>query len=163
MSATPAQALPDACRRFAAAAQAAGLAVDIRVHGQTTRTAGEAAVACGCSVGQIVKSLVFRACADKRPVLLLVSGANRVDETVVAELLGEPLERPDAAFVREATGYAIGGIPPLGHARRLDTLMDEDLLAHSTVFAAAGTPNAVFAVAPRDLLGAAGARAARIR
>jgi prolyl-tRNA editing enzyme YbaK/EbsC (Cys-tRNA(Pro) deacylase) len=154
--------LPDACRRFARAAAAAGLPVAIVVHAQLTRTAQEAAEACGCGVGQIVKSLVFRTRGAARPVLLLVSGANRVDENRVAALLGEPVERPDAAWVREVAGFAIGGIPPLGHARPLETWMDEDLFSHSTVFAAAGTGNAVFPVAPLDLLAAAKARRARL-
>jgi prolyl-tRNA editing enzyme YbaK/EbsC (Cys-tRNA(Pro) deacylase) len=147
----------------AAAAQARGLARDINLQEVPTRTAEEAATACACDVAQIVKSLVFRGKASGTPYLLLVSGANRVNEKSVAAHLGEKLERPDAAFVREATGYAIGGIPPLGHAVQISTWLDEDLLAFETVWAAAGTPNTVFEIAPRVLAQAVGARQISVR
>lgn len=150
--------LKDATRRFAAAAGALGLDVAVVVHERSTRTAEEAAAACGCAVGQIVKSLVFRGATTGEPVLLLVSGANRVDETAVAAAIGEGLTRPDAKFVREVTGYAIGGIPPLGHARRIATWIDQDLLAYDVVWAAAGTPDTVFCVAPAALARTTGAK-----
>jgi prolyl-tRNA editing enzyme YbaK/EbsC (Cys-tRNA(Pro) deacylase) len=108
-------------------------------------------------VGQIVKSLIFKGKSSGRPYLLLVSGTNRVNEKAVAALIGEAIARPDADFVRASTGFAIGGIPPLGHATPLATYLDEDLLQYGTVWAAAGTPNAVFPVDPgrlRDALGA---------
>ncbi len=149
--------LPEACKRVEAAAHTLGLTIDIRLLAASTRTAEEAAVACGCGVAQIVKSLVFRGADTGKPLLLLVSGANRVDERGVASTVGEPLARPDARFVREATGYAIGGIPPFGHATPLATYIDRDLLQHSTVYAAAGTPNAIFALDPRRLAEATGA------
>ena len=152
-----AEALPPAAQRVAEAAARLGLAIDLAVHHAATRTAEEAAAACGCEVAQIVKSLVFRGTASGTPYLLLVSGRNRVDEAVAAGVIGEGMERPDAAFVREVTGFAIGGIPPFGHARPLRTFADADLLAFGHVFAAAGTPNAVFAVAPRALVEAIGA------
>ena len=117
---------------------------------QSTRTAEEAAAACGCSVGQIVKSLVFRGAQSGKPYLLLVSGANRVDEKAVAAHLGEALKRPDADYVRGVTGFAIGGIPPLGHDTPLATFMDETLLTYDTVWAAAGTADAVFPVRARS-------------
>lgn len=143
--------LPAACLRVQAAADAAGLAIRIVVRAEATRTAEEAAAACGCGVAQIVKSLVFVGKQSGKPWLLLVSGANRVDEKGAARHLGEPLKRPDAAFVRELTGYAIGGIPPIGHPVDIATCIDPDLMGFPTVWAAAGTPNAVFEVDPRAL------------
>jgi prolyl-tRNA editing enzyme YbaK/EbsC (Cys-tRNA(Pro) deacylase) len=151
--------LPRACRLVDIAARTAGLAIEIRQMSESTRTAEEAAAACGCSVGQIVKSLVFQGKESGRPILLLVSGSNRVKENLVAREIGEKILRPDAEFVRNATGFAIGGIPPLGHAEPLRTYFDADLLKHPTVFAAAGTPNAIFAVDPAALLQACGAQA----
>jgi prolyl-tRNA editing enzyme YbaK/EbsC (Cys-tRNA(Pro) deacylase) len=123
--------LKPASQRVAVAAAALGLDIRIVTHAQSTRTADEAAAACGCPVGAIVKSLVFQGKASGKPYLLLVSGANRVDEKAVAKLIGEPLKRPDAAYVRDLTGYAIGGIPPLGHDAQLATYFDRDLLAHA--------------------------------
>jgi prolyl-tRNA editing enzyme YbaK/EbsC (Cys-tRNA(Pro) deacylase) len=116
-----------------------------------TRTAADAAAAIGCEVAQIVKSLVFRR-ASGAPVLVVASGANRVDEAKVEALLGEPVGKPDAAFVREATGFAIGGVPPAGHAQPIETLVDEDLLALDGLWAAAGTPRTVFPLTPDELV-----------
>lgn len=147
----------DASQRFRDAAAQQGLTVEVVTMAESTRTAAEAAAACGCGVAQIVKSLVFRGATSAAPYLLLVSGANRVDEAGVAAAIGEALVRPDANDVRSVTGYAIGGIPPLGHAEPLKTFMDADLLAHDRVWAAAGTPNSVFPVAPQRLATAAGA------
>jgi prolyl-tRNA editing enzyme YbaK/EbsC (Cys-tRNA(Pro) deacylase) len=143
--------LKPAAQRVQDALRTKGLASEVRHMAQTTRTAEDAAAACGCSVGQIVKSLVFRGARSGSPYLLLVSGSNRVDEKSVAARVGEPLERPDAQYVRDMTGFAIGGIPPLGHDRPLATYLDEALLAYEVVWAAAGTPDAVFPVAPADL------------
>ena len=140
------------------AARAAGLCVTVVERAQSTRTAEEAAAACGCAVGQIVKSLIFRGQAGGKPYLMLVSGANRLNEAGVAAVLGESLARPDAAYVREVTGYAIGGIPPFGHATPMQVFIDRDLLAFDVVWAAAGTPRAVFAVAPGALADAVGAK-----
>jgi prolyl-tRNA editing enzyme YbaK/EbsC (Cys-tRNA(Pro) deacylase) len=150
--------LQDASLRVAEAARALGLSIEIKALAASTRTAEEAAAACACDVAQIVKSLVFRGGTSGKPYLLLVSGANRVDEAGVAAVIGEPLVRPDARFVREVTGYAIGGIPPFGHATALATFIDRDLLGHPTVFAAAGTPKSIFAVDPRRLAEATAAR-----
>ena len=130
--------------RFVAAAGKLGLVVELKEFADSTRTAEEAAAACGCAVGQIVKSLVFKGRKSGKPYLLLVSGDNRVDQKSVAGQIGEPLDRPDADFVRELTGFAIGGIPPLGHDTPLATFMVEDLFKHATLWAAAGSPNAVF-------------------
>jgi Cys-tRNA(Pro) deacylase len=142
--------------RVRAALQAAGLTADIAEFPAGTRTAEDAARALGTSVAQIVKSLVFL--ADARPILVLASGANRVDVGKLAAAAGaRVIRKADAVIVREVTGYAIGGVPPMGHRRVLPTFLDQDLLAYDVVYAAAGTPTAVFPVAPRALLGAAGA------
>ena len=119
---------------------------------QSARTAADAARALGCRVDQIVKSLVFRGQRTDRAVLVTVSGANRVDEAKVSALIGETIGRADAAFVRECTGYAIGGVPPLGHARALPALIDRELLRFDTVYAAGGTPHAMFPLLPTDLV-----------
>jgi prolyl-tRNA editing enzyme YbaK/EbsC (Cys-tRNA(Pro) deacylase) len=147
--------------RVKAAATTAGLAIDIREMPQSTRTAAEAATACGCSVAQIVKSLIFRKAASREPVLLLVSGKNRVDEQAVKAAIGDALARMDANDVRELTGFAIGGVAPLGSLTPLETYIDADLLGYETVWAAAGAPHAVFAVAPEAL--AAATRASIIK
>lgn len=155
--------LSSSANRFQAAAAAVGLPVQVREMAQSTRTAEEAAVACGVAVGQIVKSLVFTGADSGRPYLLLVSGSNRVDEKGVAAHLGEKLKRPDADTVRELTGFAVGGIPPLGHRTPLPTCMDEDLLQHPVVWAAAGTPTAVFSIDPARLRDVTGARIIAVR
>ena len=149
--------LNPAARRVQAAADALGLEIEVLEMTRSTRTAEEAAAACGCDVAQIVKSLVFKGSDTDTPYLLLVSGANRVDEKAVAADIGEKLDRPDAQFERDVTGFAIGGIPPFGHAERLETYIDEALLAHAKVWAAAGTPNALFSVSPEALAEATGA------
>ncbi|MGO4707282.1 YbaK/EbsC family protein [Microvirga sp. 2MCAF38] len=154
--------LPPAAQRVHDAAQGLGLAITIREMPQSTRTAEEAAAACDCHVGQIVKSLVFQGQDSGKPYLLLVSGSNRVDQSGVAKVIGEALTRPDANAVRAWTGFAIGGIPPFAHETALATFMDEDLLPFEIVWAAAGTPNAVFSVAPKNLSQAIGAKVIRV-
>jgi prolyl-tRNA editing enzyme YbaK/EbsC (Cys-tRNA(Pro) deacylase) len=121
---------------------------------QGTRTAADAAAAIGCEVGAICKSLVFR--VGEEPLLVIASGANRVDEGRFGA------EKADAAFVRDRTGFAIGGVPPFGHVRAIETIVDEDLLAYATVWAAAGTPSSVFPIAPADLVARTGGRVARV-
>jgi prolyl-tRNA editing enzyme YbaK/EbsC (Cys-tRNA(Pro) deacylase) len=143
--------LPASAAKVQRAAIALGLDVAVREMAASTRTADQAAAACGVTVGQIVKSLVFVGADTKTPYLLLVSGTNRVDENGIARHVGEPLTRPDADAVRHITGFAIGGVPPFGHDRPLATYMDEDLLRHDVVWAAAGTPRAVFRLDPRRL------------
>ena len=117
----------------------------------STRTAAEAAEAIGCTVAQIAKSLVFRAEPSGRAVLAIASGVNRVDEAKLAALLGERIGRADADFVRAKTGFAIGGVPPIGHAEPSPTFIDESLFVFDEIWAAAGTPNAVFRLTPADL------------
>lgn len=133
------------------------------VESQTpTRTAAEAAAAVGCQVGQIAKSLVFRTAKTGRPILVVTSGANRVNEWRVATLLKEPLEKAPAAFVREHTGFAIGGVPPVGHPKPIETFVDRDLLGYPEVWAAGGTPSAVFRLTPAELVGITGGRVVKV-
>lgn len=143
-------------RRVREALEARGISAEMVELDRTARSAVEAADALGCRVEQIVKSLVFRGGDSGRPILVLASGPNRVDEASLADLVREPVEKADAAFVREKTGYAIGGVPPLGHAEPAITFVDEDLLRHETVWAAAGHTHVVFGVSPADLLDASG-------
>jgi len=149
--------LPSSARRVADAARLLGLSPHIVTMANSTRTAEEAAAACGCTVAQIVKSLVFRGAQSGTPYLLLVSGKNRVDERKAADVIGERLARPDAAYVRGTTGYAIGGIPPFGHDVPLKTYMDADLLAFASVWTAAGTPHCVMRLSPEELRAKTGA------
>ncbi len=128
----------------------------------STRTALEAAQAVGCNVGQIVKSLIFKGRDSGRPLLILASGANRVDLEKAAAVVGDELDKADADFVRQHTGFAIGGVPPLGHTTALETLIDVDLLQYPQVWAAAGTPNAVFCLSPVDLQRVTGGRVVNI-
>lgn len=123
-----------------------GLDVHVVKLAESTRTAAEAASAVGCTVGQIVKSLVFR--AGEGPVLVLASGANFVDEERLAAFMGTPIKRARADFVRQHTGYAIGGVAPVGHPKPIPTFVDEDLLQYEEVWAAAGDPFTVFAFSP---------------
>ena len=124
------------------------LAFEIKELDRSTRTAAEAAAAVACDVAQIAKSIVFRGAGSGRAVLVIASGANRIDETAVGALLGEKLGKADADFVRRETGFVIGGVPPLGHDRPVATFIDADLLAFGEIWAAAGTPYAVFRLDP---------------
>ena len=144
------------------ALRAAGFANEVVELPESTRTAAEAATALGCAVGQIVKSLVFRAEASGRAVLVVASGAHRVDEKLVAAEAGEPIGRASPDFVREQTGYAIGGVPPVGHPSPLLTIVDEALLGYAEIWAAAGHPNAVFRLTPEELLRMTGGRVVRV-
>jgi Cys-tRNA(Pro) deacylase len=151
--------MPGADDRVAAAAAASGLRISIQRFPEGTRTAADAARAVGCEVAQIVKSLVF--VADGRPVLALISGDDRLDPVRLASVLGaRRVDRADGDAVRDATGFAIGGVPPIGHAQPLPILMDRRLLNHAEVWAAAGRPDAVFSVAPEELRRASGAQVA---
>lgn len=147
--------------RFTAAARQRGLDPDVQRWPEGTRTAEDAAAAVGCDVGQIVKSLVF--VADDAPVVALTSGANRVDLTKLAHAVGADMVRKaDADEVRSATGYAIGGTPPFGYPEPIQVVIDEELLEHDTVWAAAGTPETVFSIDPQELRTAAEAMPADI-
>jgi Cys-tRNA(Pro) deacylase len=128
-----------------------GFDYNVNEHAESTRTAQEAADRAGCQLGQIVKSLIFRGKTSGKPVLVLTSGANRVDEKRISGYAGESISRADADFVRAVTGFAIGGVPPIGHAQKMETYLDEDFLQHETIWAAAGTPNAIFELRTEDL------------
>jgi Cys-tRNA(Pro) deacylase len=143
------------------AAKELGLTLDIVTFAEPTRTAEQAAAAIGCEVGQIVKSLVFT--VGGAPVMALVSGANQLDTRKLAALFGvgrKQVQRADADTARAATGYAIGGVPPFGYTTVMTVYVDEDLTHYDVIWAAAGTPNTVFPIAPGDLLRASGGRAA---
>lgn len=129
-----------------------GLELQVVELQETTRTSADAARAVGCQVGQIAKSLVFRGETTQRPILVIASGSNRVNEKRVGQLISETLGKADADFVRQKTGFVIGGVPPVGHAEKLEIFIDEDLLQYSEIWAAAGTPNAVFKLTPSDLV-----------
>jgi prolyl-tRNA editing enzyme YbaK/EbsC (Cys-tRNA(Pro) deacylase) len=127
--------------------------LEVKEFPQTTRTSAEAAAAIGCEVAQIAKSLVFKGKQTGKAILVIASGVNRVNEKRIALLAGEPIERPEADFVRQKTGFVIGGVPPVGHDEKLETWIDEDLSQFSEIWAAAGTPFAVFKLSPADLPG----------
>jgi len=155
--------LKESARRVQEALDAAGLALTVRQFPASTRTSAEAAAAVGCDVAQIAKSLLFRARDSGRAVMIIASGANRVDEKKVAALLGEKIERATPDFVREKSGYAIGGVPPVGHLEPPLVLLDEDLFALEVIWAAAGTPNAVFQLTPAELQRLTGGQVAAVR
>jgi prolyl-tRNA editing enzyme YbaK/EbsC (Cys-tRNA(Pro) deacylase) len=139
-----------------------GLAFRVVEMPASTRTAKEAAAAIGCSVAQIAKSIVFRGAASGNPILVVASGVNRVNEQAVAGLAGEAIEKASAEFVRERTGYAIGGVPPVGFATPIATWIDQDLLQFEEVWGAAGTPFAVFSLDPRRLAEITGGAVRRV-
>lgn len=155
---------PDASTaRVRDAVRRAGFEVEIREFPEGTRTAADAAHAVGCSVAQIAKSLVFKGERSGRALLVITSGANRVDEAKLAALAGEPVAKADPDFVRAATGFVIGGVPPVGHSQPVDTWIDQDLLGWDEVWAAAGTPRAVFRLAGADLEALTGGKAAEVK
>ena len=129
-----------------------GVALQVIEMPASTRTAAEAAAAANCLVGQIAKSLVFKLQHSGKALLIVASGANRVNESAIGALLGEPIGKADADFVRQQTGFVIGGVPPVGHANALQILVDADLLQYEEIWAAAGTPNAIFRLTPADLV-----------
>jgi prolyl-tRNA editing enzyme YbaK/EbsC (Cys-tRNA(Pro) deacylase) len=137
--------------KIQAALAAFGLDLEVVEFPESTRTAQEAADAIGCSVEQIVKSLVFQRIPSRQPLMIAASGGNRVNEKRIKELLGEKIVRADAEFVKEVTGYPIGGVPPLAHTQPIETFIDEDLLKYEEIWAAAGTPNAVFRLSQQEL------------
>ena len=158
-----AEGLKTSAARVQAALKAQGYGFEVREFPAGTRTSAQAAEAVGCSVSQIAKSLVFRAVETDRSVLVIASGANRVSEAKVAALIGEPIGRADADFVRRKSGFAIGGVPPVAHSEAPLVLIDEELLAHDEIWAAAGTPNAVFRLGPDDLVAITGGRVADVK
>jgi len=137
--------------RVQEALNAIGLQLEVVELPDSTRTSQEAAQALGCQVGQIAKSIVFQTLTSHRPVLVVASGSNRVNEKIISQWVGEEIGKADADFVRSHTGFVIGGVPPLGHTEPIETFLDQDLLQYSEIWAAAGTPHAVFRLAPDDL------------
>ena len=149
-------------RRVQEALGALGLGHEVVDLGQSARTAADAAGAVGCRVDQIAKSLVFRLRESGRALLVVTSGAHRVNESQVAALVGETLDRADPDFVRAETGFAIGGVAPIGHLKPVVTLIDEHLLTFEDIWAAAGHPNMVFRLRPADLVTMTGGRVAAV-
>lgn len=156
------QELSPSAQRVQQALNDLGFSLEVVELPDSTRTAVEAAQAIGCQVGQIVKSLVFKTKRSERPILVIASGSNRVNEKTIKALIGEPLGKADAAFVRQHTGFAIGGVSPVGHIQELQTFIDRDLLEYEEVWAAAGTPHAVFRLAPGNLVKMTGGEVVRI-
>ncbi len=150
-------------RRVQDALNDSGIRFEVREFPESTRTAAEAAEVIGCEVAQIAKSLIFKAKESERSVLVIASGVNRVDEKKLSRLLGEKITRADPGFVREKTGFAIGGVPPLAHSEAPVTFIDNDLLNYDSIWAAAGTPNAVFPLRPSELLDLTGGSLADIK
>lgn len=132
-------------------------------HAESTRTAQEAADRAGCELGQIVKSLIFKGKQSNKPILVLTSGANRVDEKRISKYAGETIGKADADFARAVAGFAIGGVPPIGHVEKIETYLDEDFLQYQTVWAAAGTPNAIFELKTEDLQKMTDGKVARVK
>ena len=157
-----APALNDAAQRVQDALRAAGFANAVIELEVPVKTAAAAAEAVGCTPAQIVKSLVFRGATSGAPVLVVASGANRVSEAKLEALLGEPVRMGPPKFVREVTGYAIGGIPPVGHTQKLDTIVDAQLMTLDALWAAAGHPNSLFSLTPNELVSMTGGRVAEV-
>ena len=157
------QQLSSSARKVQKALQELGMSLEVVELPGSTRTAIDAAQAVGCQVGQIVKSLIFKAKKSQRPILVLASGPNRVDERRIEALIEEPLGKADADFVRIHTGFVIGGVPPVAHLENLETFIDEDLLTYEELWAAAGTPHAVFRLSPLDLVRMTSGKVVRIK
>jgi prolyl-tRNA editing enzyme YbaK/EbsC (Cys-tRNA(Pro) deacylase) len=155
--------LSPSAQRVQNALTAAGFTNRVVEHAQTTRSAKEAATAIGCSVAQIAKSLIFKTRQTSQAILVIASGPNRVNEVRLQDLAGEAIEKADADFAQETTGFAIGGIPPLGHRSPIKTYIDEDLLKFAEIWAAAGNPNAVFRLTPHELMAMTGGEVVSIK
>ena len=159
---TTPRTLSDTAQRVQEALRAAGFANTVIELEVAVKTAAAAAEAVGCKPAQIVKSLVFQGVTSGVPVLVVASGANRVSEAKLQALLGEPVRMGPPKFVREVTGYAIGGIPPVGHVQKLDTVIDAHLLTLEGLWAAAGHPNSLFSLTPDELIRMTGGRVAEV-
>jgi prolyl-tRNA editing enzyme YbaK/EbsC (Cys-tRNA(Pro) deacylase) len=159
----PPNGLSASAQKVQDALHALGLELEVVELPDSTRTAVEAAQAVGCDVGQIVKSLVFKGKRSEKPILVIASGANRVDEKKLEALIGEPLGKADAEFVRQQTGFVIGGVPPVGHTQVVQTFIDVDLLQYAWAWAAAGTPHAIFRLNPADLARMTGGQVSDIK
>ena len=155
--------LSRSARRVQDALASQGFTFQVTELPDSTRTADDAAAAIGCTVSQIAKSLIFRGERTDQPLLAIASGSNRVDEARLSELVGEPITQATPNFVRDCTGFAIGGVPPVGHATPLTTWIDEDLMQHEVIWAAAGTPHAVFDLNPTALPDLTGGTVTRLK
>lgn len=155
--------LSSSARKVQEALNARGFSSQVVELPDSTRTAKEAAQAIGCGVEQIVKSLIFKGKQSNKPILVVASGPNRVNEKRLGQFAGEPITKADADFVRQHTGFAVGGVPPLGHAEPIQTFIDEDLLLYDEIWAAAGTPFAVFKLTPADLQAMTGGETVSIK
>lgn len=153
-----AEELSSSAQKVQNALKSFGLSMQVVELPGSTRTSLDAAQAVGCRVEQIAKSLVFKGKQTGKAILVIASGANRVNEKKVAELVGEPVKMADPDFTRKKTGFAIGGIPPVGHLESLEIFVDQDLMQYSEIWAAAGTPHAVFRLTPEDLSKITGGR-----
>lgn len=145
------------------ALHALGFDLTVIENAESARTAQEAADRVGVTLGQIVKSLIFKGKTSGKPILVLTSGSNRVDEKRIKAYAGEKIGRAEPDFVRTVTGYAIGGVPPIAHLQKMETYLDEDLMQYDVIWAAAGTPNAVFELTPDDLQKMTKGRVERIK
>ncbi len=150
-------------QKVQAALQALGYQLTVIESETPTKTAQQAADFAGCQLGQIVKSLIFKGTVSGKPLLVLTSGANRVNEQRISAYAGEPIGRADPEFVRAVTGFAIGGVPPIGHLQPIETYLDADLLQYPTIWAAAGTPNSVFELTPAALQKITGGQIAAVK
>lgn len=146
------QNLSSSAKRVQAAIKKLGFEFQIKELPESTRTAAEAAAAIDCEVAQIAKSIIFKTKNSLKPVLVIASGANRINETTISQFVNEPIEKAEANFVRDQTGFAIGGVSPVGHLQKLLTFIDQDLLNYPQIWAAAGTPHAVFPLTPDELI-----------
>jgi prolyl-tRNA editing enzyme YbaK/EbsC (Cys-tRNA(Pro) deacylase) len=155
--------LSPSAHRIQEALQSLGVGSRVTEMSATTRSAQDAARAVGCEVGQIAKSLVFQGASSHKGVLVVASGANRVNEKALSRLLDETILKADADFVRQTTGFAIGGVPPIGHLQPLTVFLDEDLFRYAHIWAAAGTPQAVFKLTPQELQKITGGRVVCIK
>lgn len=154
--------LKNAAQKVQHAVNALGFDFQVVQFDETTRTSADAAAAIGCQLGQIAKSLVFRGLQSDTAILIITSGSNRVNEKTVRDILLEDIGRADADFVREQTGFAIGGVPPVAHSQKLTTLIDKDLFQYEYIWAAAGTPNAVFSLTPQQLVQLTGGQVEKV-
>jgi prolyl-tRNA editing enzyme YbaK/EbsC (Cys-tRNA(Pro) deacylase) len=154
--------LSASAQKVQVALDAFGIQLKVVELGESTRTSAEAAHAIGCHVGQIAKSIVFQTAASHRPILVIASGSNRVNETLIAERLGEMIIKADADFVQQHTGFVIGGVPPVGHLEPIQTYIDQDLVQYPEVWSAAGNPHAVFCLTPEELLRITGAEVVKV-
>ncbi len=155
--------LKDSARRIQQVLQQHNLDIKVVEFKDTTRSAQEAADTIGCEIGQIAKTLIFKGKDDQKPVCIIASGKNRVDEKKIERLIGQAIEKSDADFVLEHTGFAIGGVPPVGYTLDIEPLIDQDLMPYTEIWAAAGTPFSVFNITPDNLVRITGGRIVDIK